>query len=105
MLRVSSPALYRPDCCRIPNHKPPYRRRHAALNDLHQARTGAFGPAPALRQDDEVHLRQSRSLRTNPPGRLPPGAGGTIEIVFANGTQLRITGAVDLATLTAAMAC
>lgn len=31
------------------------------------------------------------------------GTGGTIEIGFANGVQLRITGAVDSATLTAAV--
>jgi transposase len=30
--------------------------------------------------------------------------GGTIEIAFASGVQLRITGAVDPATLTAAVA-
>lgn len=32
------------------------------------------------------------------------GTGGTIEIAFASGVQLRITGAVDPATLTAAVA-
>jgi transposase len=38
-----------------------------------------------------------------PPAGLVPG-GGTIEIEFATGTRMRITGAVDNATLTAAVA-
>jgi len=33
-----------------------------------------------------------------------PADGGTIEIEFATGARMRITGAVDAATLTAAVA-
>ena len=80
-------------------------RRH----DLHpnlltvwrrQARTGAFacGPAPAFRRDDEVHFA---AVSVAP---APFGACGAIEIEFAAGVRMRITGAIDAATLKAAVA-
>jgi transposase len=42
-------------------------------------------------------------IATEPaPGGLP--AGGLIEVEFANGSRMRISGAIDLATLTATIA-
>ena len=69
-----------------------------------QARTGAFGPAPALRQKDEVQFAAVSVAPEQPAWSARAGTGGTIEIAFANGAQLRITGVVDPATLTAAVA-
>ena len=83
-------------------------RRHDVHPNLltvwrRQARTGAFGLA--LRPEDEVQFTAVSVAPEPPPAwtaRAEPG--GTIEIAFANGVQLRITGAVDPATLTAAIA-
>jgi len=43
---------------------------------------------------------------SEPAVSVPPGlvGGGAIEIEFASGTRMRITGAVDKVTLTAAVA-
>jgi transposase len=81
-------------------------RRHDVHPNLltvwrRQARTGAIGPAAALRQEDEV---QFAAVSVAPAWTARAGTGGTIEIAFASGVQLRITGAVDPATLTAAVA-
>jgi transposase len=69
-----------------------------------QARTGAIGPAAALRQEDEVQFAAVSVAPEQPAWTARAGTGGTIEIAFASGVQLRITGAVDPATLTAAVA-
>ena len=69
-----------------------------------QARTGAFEPAPALRPEHEVQFAAVSIAPEQPAWTSRAGTGGTIEIAFANGVQLRITGAVDPATLTAAVA-
>jgi transposase len=69
-----------------------------------QVRTGAFGPAPAQRQEDEVQFAAVSVAPEQPAYTARAGTGGTIEIAFANGVQLRITGAVDPVTLTAAVA-
>ena len=69
-----------------------------------QARTGGFGPAPALRQEDEVQFAAVSVAPEQPAWTALAGIDGTIEIAFANGVQLRITGAVDPATLAAAVA-
>jgi len=84
-------------------------RRHDVHPNLltvwrRQARTGAFGPAPTLRQDDEVQFAAVSVAPEQPSWPARVGTGGTIEIAFANGVPLRITGAVDPATLTAAVA-
>jgi transposase len=85
-------------------------RRHDVHPNLltvwrRQARTGAFGLASALPPEDEVQFT-AVSVAPEPPSAWTARAepGGTIEIAFANGVQLRITGAVDPATLTAAVA-
>ena len=80
-------------------------RRHDVHPNLltvwrRQARTGAFGAA--LRQD-EAQFAAVSVAPEQPAWTAHAGAGGTIEIAFASGVQLRITGAVDPATLTAAV--
>ena len=84
-------------------------RRHDVHPNLltvwrRQARTGAIGPAAALRQEDEVQFAAVSVAPEQPAWTARAGTGGTIEIAFASGVQLRITGAVDPATLTAAVA-
>jgi transposase len=83
-------------------------RRHDVHPNLltvwrRQARTGALGPASALQQEHEMQFA-AVSVAPEQPAWTARGTGGTIEIAFANGVQLRITGAVDPATLTAAVA-
>ena len=84
-------------------------RRHDVHRNLltvwrRQARTDAIGPAAALRQEDEVQFAAVSVAPEQPAWTARAGTGGTIEIAFASGVQLRITGAVDPATLTAAVA-
>ena len=73
----------------------------------------------AIARDAKIHPSQlygwRRQLRAQPsagfaPVRISPEAasavmsgGGTIEIEFANGTRMRITGAIDRAALAAAI--
>lgn len=81
-------------------------RRHDVHPNLltvwrRQARTGAFGLAPASRQEDEVQFAPVSVAPEQPAWTARVGTGGTIEVAFANGVQLRITGAVDPTTLTA----
>jgi hypothetical protein len=54
--------------------------------------------------DLEVHFAAVSVAPEQPAWTARAGTGGTIEIAFASGVQLRITGAVDPATLTAAVA-
>ena len=68
-----------------------------------QARQGAFGPGPASRQD-EVHFTAVSVAPDQQALTAPSGACGAIEIEFAAGARMRITGAVDAATLTAVVA-
>jgi transposase len=84
-------------------------RRHDVHPNLltvwrRQARTGAIGPAAALRREDEVQFAAVSIAPEQPAWTARAGTGGTIEIAFASGVQLRIMGAVDPATLTAAVA-
>jgi len=58
----------------------------------------------ALRQESEVQFA-AVSVAPEPSGWAACArTGGTIEIAFCSGIQIRITGAVDPATLTAAVA-
>jgi transposase len=69
-----------------------------------QARTGSSGAVRAPRPESEVQFA-AVSVAPEPSARSAcAGTGGTIEIALASGVQLRITGAVDPATLTAAVA-
>ena len=84
-------------------------RRHDVHPNLltvwrRQARTGAFGPAPGSRQENAVQFAAVSVASEQPAWTPRAGTDGTIEIAFANGAQLRITGVVDPATLTAAVA-
>ena len=70
-----------------------------------QARSGALsgGPGPAM-QPAEVHFA-AVSIAPEPQALMAPSERcGAIEIEFAAGTRMRITGAVDAATLRAAVA-
>ena len=69
-----------------------------------QARTGSLGAVRAPRQESEVQFAAVSVAPEPSAWAACAGAGGTIEIAFTSGIQLRITGAVDPATLTAAVA-
>jgi transposase len=71
-----------------------------------QVRTGvlAFEPGPMQRQADEVRFAAVSIAPDRQPLTAPSGSCGSIEIEFAAGARMRITGAVDGATLTAAIA-
>jgi transposase len=84
-------------------------RRHDVHRNLitvwrRQARTGVLACEPMQRRDEEVRF----AAVSVAPDRLPPtalsGSCGAIEIEFAAGARVRITGAVDAATLTAVVA-
>ena len=84
-------------------------RRHDVHPNLltvwrRQARTGSLGAVRAPRQESEVQFAAVSVAPEPPAWAARAGTGGTIEIAFASGVQLRITGAVDPATLTAAVA-
>src|SRR3979411_2087747 len=81
-------------------------RRHDVHPNLltvwrRQARTGAIGPAAGWRRDDEWQFGAVSVAPEQPTWTARAGTGGTIEIAFASGVQLRITGAVDPARLRA----
>jgi transposase len=83
-------------------------RRHDVHPNLltvwrRQARTGALDAGRAPRQEDEVQFAAVSVAPEQSAWRAHVGTGGTIEIAFASGVRLRITGAVDPATLTAAV--
>jgi transposase len=82
-------------------------RRHDVHPNLltvwrRQARTGSLGAAP--QRESEVQFAAVSVAPGASAWAAGAGTGGTIEIAFASGIQLRITGAVDPATLTAAVA-
>ena len=86
-------------------------RRHDVHRNLvtvwrRQARTGvlAFGPGPMQRQDDEVRFAAVSLAPDRQPLTASSETCGAIEIEFAAGARMRITGAVDAATLTAVVA-
>jgi transposase len=56
------------------------------------------------RQDDEVRFAAVSIAPDRQPLTAPSVIGGAIEIEFAAGVRMRITGSVDAATLTAAVA-
>jgi hypothetical protein len=55
-------------------------------------------------QDDEVGFAAVSIAPDRHPLTAPSGTCGAIEIEFATGARMRITGAVDAATLTAVVA-
>ena len=86
-------------------------RRHDVHRNLvtvwrRQARTGvlAFEPEPTQRQADEVRFAAVSVASDRQPLTTPSGTCGTIEIEFAAGARMRITGAVDATTLSAVVA-
>ena len=86
-------------------------RRHDVHPNLitvwrRQARTGvlACGPEPLQRQDDEVRFAAVSVAPDRQPLTAPLVSCGVIEIEFAAGVRMRITGAVDAATLSAVVA-
>ena len=86
-------------------------RRHDVHPNLltvwrRQARAGALacGPDPATRQADEVHFAAVSIAPEQQALMAPSKRCGAIEIEFAAGARMRITGTVDTATLKAAVA-
>jgi transposase len=84
-------------------------RRHDVHPNLltvwrRQARTGSLGVVKAPQQEADVQFAAVSVAPEPPTLAARAGTGGTIEIAFSSGVQLRITGAVDPATLTAAVA-
>jgi transposase len=86
-------------------------RRHDVHPNLltvwrRQARTGVLTcePEPTSRHDDEVRFAAVSVTPDRQPLTALSGACGAIEIEFAAGARMRITGAVDAATLKAAVA-
>ena len=84
-------------------------RRHDVHPNLltvwrRQARAGSLGAVRAPQQESEVQFAAVSVAPEPPAWAARAGTGGTIEIAFSSGVQLRITGAVDPATLTAAVA-
>lgn len=86
-------------------------RRHDVNRNLvtawrRQARTGvlAFEPGRMQRQADEVSFAAVSIAPDRQPLTAPSGTCGAIEIEFAAGDRMRITGAVDAATLSAVVA-
>ena len=85
-------------------------RRHDVHRNLvtvwrRQVRAGvlACGPELMQRQEDEGHFA-AVSIAPDRPLTAPTGTCGAIEIEFAAGARMRISGAVDAATLTAVVA-
>jgi len=62
----------------------------------------ACGPEPMQHQNDEVRFAAVSVAPDRQP--LPAGSYGAIEIEVAAGARVRITGAVDAATLSALVA-
>lgn len=56
------------------------------------------------RQDDEIRFAAVSIAPDRQPLRAPAETCGAIEIEFAAGVRIRITGAVDAATLNAVVA-
>ena len=71
-----------------------------------QARAGvlACGSEPVQRQDDGVRFAAVSIAPDRQPLTAPSGTSAAIEIEFAAEARMRITGAVDAATLTALVA-
>ena len=86
-------------------------RRHDVHRNLvtawrRQARTGVLASEPGLmqRQADEVCFAAVSIAPDRQPSMAPSGTCGAIEIEFAAGARMRITGAVDAATLSTVVA-
>ena len=96
------------------------RRRRWSASEKRQLVSASLEPGAsvsALAREAGIHASQlygwRRQLRAQPPASFAPvriapeaagiAGAGMIEIEFSKGTRLRITGAVDPATLTAAV--
>jgi transposase len=84
-------------------------RRHDVHPNLltvwrRQARGGSLGAVRAPRQESKVEFAAVSVAPEPSAWAARAGTGGTIEVAFSSGVQLRIMGAVDPATLTAAVA-
>jgi transposase len=83
------------------------RRHDIHPNLLHlwrrQARGGALAPAGRT-SGAAGSAVEFASVAIAPDTRVPAAPSGMIEIELANGTRLRITGSVDAATVSAAIA-
>lgn len=86
-------------------------RRHDVHRNLitvwrRQARTGVLAcePEPMPRRGDEVGFAAVSIASDRQPLTAASGSCGSIEIEFAAGARMRITGAVDAVTLSAVVA-
>ena len=81
-------------------------RRYGISRSLLLRWRRSFGPEPkdtAVQQIGFIPAMMVSEAKT-PPGAVGLAGGGAIEIEFATGARMRITGAVDAATLKAAVA-
>jgi transposase len=81
-------------------------RRYGISRSLLLRWRGSFGPEPKDATEQQMGFVPAMvgPESGGTPGLVRSTGGGAIEIEFAAGARMRITGAVDAATLTAAVA-